>query len=315
MAGTLPTGPRPVTARGRRSGARRARAAVGSGTRGRLLASGPGGPSLRKAFAPVAGLVLAATLLGVALPERDRFDGVVLDPGHGGAEEGAVAPGGPVEKELVLDVAARVAEGLRRSGVRVVLTRERDEDVALVERTRIANRAEADLFVSIHANAAESAEARGTETYFLSLEASDAFSRTVAERENEALAADVAAPPPEPLDPVEAILGDLAASGHLAESDEFARIAQAELAAIDPAPSRGVKQAPFVVLMGVDMPAALVEIGFLTHPEEAAALREDARRDEIAAALVRAVLEFGRRYDARRGVPGPQTAPEEETQS
>jgi N-acetylmuramoyl-L-alanine amidase len=89
---------------------------------------------------------------------------------------------------------------------------------------------------------------------------------------------------------------------HLQESSEFAMIAQEELAAVDRARSRGVKQAPFVVLMGVQMPASLVEIGFLTNPTDEAGLRRDRRRDAIADALSEAVGAFGERYDARRGV-------------
>ena len=99
-----------------------------------------------------------------------------------------------------------------------------------------------------------------------------------------------------------AILGDLIATEHLAGSNEFARLAQKQLARADGMPSRGVKQAPFVVLLGVQMPAALVEIGFLTRPIDAAELRQGETLDRLVASLTRAVLEFGRRYDARRGV-------------
>lgn len=245
----------------------------------------------------------AAALASVAAAEgrEDRFDTVVVDAGHGGDDHGAQGPDGLLEKTLVLEVAQSVAAKLRERGVRVVLTRESDRAVALQERTRIANDASGDLFVSIHANAAPSPAAAGTETFFLSLEASDERARSVAARENEAFTSGVSAATA-PDDPVTAILGDLAHTEHLIESDEFARLALERLDAADPAPSRGVKQAPFVVLMGVRMPAALVEIGFLTNPDEAGRLAAPERREEIAAALAAAVEEFGRRYDARRGV-------------
>jgi N-acetylmuramoyl-L-alanine amidase len=242
-------------------------------------------------------------------PAGERFDTVVVDAGHGGDDHGAAGPEGLLEKDVVLEVARRVAERLQAQGLRVVLTRDHDLAVPLPERTRIANEARADLFVSIHANSAPSRLARGMETYFLSLDASDEASGRVAARENEAFGR--SAPDLGPsADPLSAILGDLANTEHLVDSDEFARLTHARLAAIDPVPSRGVKQAPFVVLMGVRMPAALVEIGFITNPKEARGLAAGERQGEIADAIAAAVLEFGRRYDARRGAGAAAAVPE-----
>ena len=120
---------------------------------------------------------------------RDRFDTVVIDAGHGGEDEGARGPHGLLEKDVVLDVARSLAARLKHAGLHVVMTRARDEFVPLEERTSIANDARADLFISIHANAAHDDGARGSETYFMSLEASDEHARGVALRENEAFAA------------------------------------------------------------------------------------------------------------------------------
>jgi N-acetylmuramoyl-L-alanine amidase len=231
----------------------------------------------------------------------DRFDTVVIDPGHGGEDEGAKGPNGVLEKDVVLDVGRRLAEELEDAGLRVVLTRSSDEFVSLDKRTHIANDARGDLFVSIHANAAKDVSIRGTETFFLSLEATDEAARRVAERENQAFATAL------PLegasdDPLVAILGDLIATEHLKESQEFSRLAQAQLAQIDPNASRGVKQALFVVLSGVQMPASLVEIGFITNGRDEGKLRSRRGRRSIASALAAAVLEFRRRYDARHGV-------------
>jgi N-acetylmuramoyl-L-alanine amidase len=170
----------------------------------------------------------------------------------------------------------------------------------------VANEARGDLFLSIHANAAHSRRVRGIETFFLSLDASDEAAGELALRENEALAAaGVAAA--EPGDPLATILGDLIATEHMQESDELARLVQKSLAPPETTTSRGVKQAPFVVLMGVGMPATLVEIGFITHPEEERVLVSSRGQEDAADALARAVREFGRRYDARRGV-GPTVA-------
>src|SRR5690606_20807339 len=211
-------------------------------------------------------------------------------------------------------VARRLRARLAAAGLRVLLTRDSDVYVPLVERTRIANEAHGDLFISIHANAASASAARGIETYFLSLEASDDAARQVAARENAAFR-DLTVPAVAVDDPLVGILGDLAASELMQESDEFARLAQREVASLDGAPSRGVKQAPFVVLMGLEMPAALVEIGFVTNPHDARALASPERRERIAQALARAVLEFGRRYDARRGIQAPAAEPAAPAQS
>jgi N-acetylmuramoyl-L-alanine amidase len=235
---------------------------------------------------------------------RDRFDAIVLDAGHGGHDEGATGPSGLHEKDLVLDVTKLLAARLRERGVTVLLTRSRDEFLSLEERTAVANDARADLFLSIHANASSSRKPRGIETYFASLDATDDAALATAERENSAFGA--AAPNFETADPLAAILGDLIETQHLQESSEFAKLAQAELSSVGRARSRGVKQAPFVVLMGVQMPASLVEIGFLTNPDDEKGLRRSRQRAAIADALAEAVMVFADRYDARRGVRSAQ---------
>jgi N-acetylmuramoyl-L-alanine amidase len=231
---------------------------------------------------------------------QERFDTIVLDAGHGGEDDGARGARGLVEKELVLDVGQRVAVRLRKHKLRVVMTRDDDRFVPLEERFAIANDARGDLFVSIHANAAENSSVRGVETFFLAVDASDEDARRVASRENEAFGG--ATGLPDLADPLSAILGDLIFSDYMNESNEFARLAQRGLANEDPSNSRGVKQAPFVVLQGVQMPSSLVEIGFVTNAAEEKRLRTSRARDRIAKALVAAVLEFGEHFDARRGV-------------
>ena len=250
------------------------------------VGAGPRGSGAAKARLETAGL--------------DRFDVVVLDAGHGGHDEGAIGPSGLREKDLVLDVTRRLARRLVERGLHVVLTRRDDRFLALEERTAVANDARADLFISIHANASTSKKPRGIETYFASLESSDEESRRVAERENIALGA--TAPSADSSDPLAAILGDLIETEHLQASNEFAKLAEDALSATAGDRSRGVKQAPFVVLLGVRMPSTLVEIGFVTHPGEEGQLRKSNRKDAIANDLARAVVEFGRRTDARRGV-------------
>jgi len=256
-----------------------------------------------------AGLVLAQPAVADAPGGRgpvDRFDTVVIDAGHGGEDEGAVGPSGLTEKDLVLGLSHRLADRLRAQGLRVVLTRHADVFVPLEARTSIANDARADLFVSIHANASRTRNARGVETFFQSLEASDEAASEVAARENAAFGASSAQTGAAGALP--AILGDLMRNDSMRESNEFAKLAQAELSRAAPTRSRGVKQASFVVLRGVQMPSSLIEIGFLTNVADERALKREAHRDAIADALARAVKTFGKRYDERRGIAaGPRT--------
>ncbi len=234
-----------------------------------------------------------------AEPERRRrrrspgVRTIVLDPGHGGTETGAVGPGGSAEADLTLLVARALRLQLeRRLPVRVVMTRTEDVDVPLETRTAIANQNRADLYISLHFNSSFGTRARGAETYFLSREASDQLAAAVAEAENQASRAS-----PE-LD-LQMILWDLAQSYHLAESQRFANLVQEELNIALGLRDRGVKQAPFTVLMGAQMPAVLVELGFLSNPEEEEKLQSPAYRAELVDALVRAVSRFKRQVEDR----------------
>lgn len=264
-------------------------------------------PGMGLLRATASGALLALAMgcgpwVSIALAEGGRpvFDTVVIDAGHGGEDHGARSPGGLAEKEIVLDVSRRLAARLRAQGLSVKLTRQDDRFVPLETRTSLANAAGADLFISVHANSAGTARPKGVETYFVSLDASDAGAGRLARRENSAFAGEpslaVAA------DPLAALLGDLVVTEHVHESSEFAKLVQGELAGLGGGDVRGVKQAPFVVLMGVEMPAALVEIGFLSNAEDAGELRSARHREAIADSITRAVVAFGRRYDARRGV-------------
>jgi N-acetylmuramoyl-L-alanine amidase len=229
-----------------------------------------------------------------------RFGTVVVDAGHGGGDHGARGPKGLLEKNLVLDVARRLVKRLSAQGLGVVMTRDADAFVPLEERTRIANDAAADLFVSIHANASSLRGVHGIETFFASLEATDESARALAQRENLAFGATAARAGEG--DPLLAILGDLLATEHLADAQEFARMTQRRLATAEASRSRGVKQAPFVVLMGVHMPAVLVEVGFLTNSAEEGRLVGERERERIAGGLADAVAAFRRRQDARLGL-------------
>jgi len=226
---------------------------------------------------------------------------IVIDPGHGGKEVGAVGPNGMLEKDLTLTFARKLAESLSRQiGARVILTRDDDSLVSLDQRTAIANQYQADLFLSVHLNAAVVAHAKGSETYFLSLEASDELARKAAETEN-ASQSDAGSD-------LKLILWDLAQQAYLDESSRFAQAIQEELNAATSIANRGVKQAPFKVLIGATMPAALVEIGFISNPEEEAKLQTSEFQDSMVAAMTRAIERYKNDYETRIGVIKPAPA-------
>jgi N-acetylmuramoyl-L-alanine amidase len=238
-------------------------------------------------------------------PAPSRVVTIVIDAGHGGPETGAIGPGGLQEKVATLQIARRLAAALPQTlACRVVLTRDSDSAISLDDRTAVANHEKADLFLSIHANSSRTPGARGSETYYLSLEASDKLAQEVASRENQV------APSPTPgagssdHPDLAFILWDLAQSAHLKESSELAEAIQEELNALSGTQSRGIKQAPFRVLVGATMPAVLVETAFISNPEEEKALALASFQQNVADAVARAV---GRFFARRKG--NTQTPP------
>ena len=212
---------------------------------------------------------------------------IVVDAGHGGSETGAKGPSGLLEKDVTLDMAKRIQAGLAsRLGVRVILTRETDKQVSLDDRTALANHERADLFLSIHVNASPATKASGAETYFLSYQATDDEARAAAALENKTIGVDPGS------QALGMVLWDLAQSQYLAESSKLAEAIQENLNELLRIESRGVKQAPFKVLMGATMPAVLVEIGFITNSEEEARLKDSSYREKIAQAIIDSVAAF-----------------------
>jgi N-acetylmuramoyl-L-alanine amidase len=207
---------------------------------------------------------------------------VVLDPGHGGEDLGARGPGGESEKEITLAVARATAARLQAAGVTARLTREGDETVSLTDRTALANRLQATVFLSIHVNASPARGAHGAETYYMSVDASDPQAAQAAAREN------ASAPP----DTLQLILWDLAHVANLNNSARLARVVQERLNALQGIRDRGIRQAPFVVLTGATMPSTLVEVGFLSNAQEAGRLLARDTQEEIAAALAEAITEY-----------------------
>jgi N-acetylmuramoyl-L-alanine amidase len=245
-------------------------------------------------------MALLAAALALALAAREPVFTVVVDPGHGGDQEGALSPAGEKEKDVVLAIAQRISMHLKKAGVKAVLTRTGDIAVPLANRAAIATAIRADLFLSVHLNSMPTAEQRrtfqGVETYFLSPDATDTRASAVAAREN----ADRLAGEPEvdPDDPVAAILGDLEDAASLQGSSRLAYALHERIVAQLGAEDHGVKQAPFYVLAGARMPAVLLELGFISHAGEAARLRTREYQERIAEAVVDGVRAF--RAEGRR---------------
>jgi N-acetylmuramoyl-L-alanine amidase len=245
-------------------------------------------------------------------PEGPGVRTVVIDPGHGGDDVGARGPGGALEKDVTLAIARKVRAAVANTlGLQAFLTRDRDQDVALDERAAFANNYKSDLFISIHANASRAQGARGSEVYFLSYQASDDESRRVAAMEGGEIPASASAPASSD---VALILWDMAQAEHLAESSSLASRIQEELAEVSGNERRGVKQAPFRVLVGAAMPAVLVEVAFISNSEEEKLLTSEAYQNRIAAAVVRGIARYQRDQTQRAGVsprdpagPGPKS--------
>ena len=196
-------------------------------------------------------------------------------------------------------------------GVQAFLTRDKDQEIALDERAAFANNYKSDLFISIHANASRAQGARGSEVYFLSYQASDDESRRVAAQEGGAVPVGASAPPGSD---VALILWDMAQAEHLEESSSLASRIQEELAEVTGSQGRGVKQAPFRVLVGASMPAVLVEVAFISNSEEEKLLTSDGYQAKIAAAVVRGIARFQHEQGQRVGTsrreatgPGPKS--------
>jgi N-acetylmuramoyl-L-alanine amidase len=228
---------------------------------------------------------------------------IVIDPGHGGTEEGAKGPGGSLEKDATLALARSVAETLQRRGYRIVLTRTTDATVGLDDRAAAANAAKADVFLSLHCNASRAAAAHGTEVYYLSLDASDRAAAALAESENRAPAGGATAEKNSAVRDLDLILWDLAQNQHLGASARLAEIVQADFNKLLGIATRGVKQAPFRVLIGVNAPAVLVEVSFITNADEEKKITSEEFRRQVAETLAGSLDTFFKTADGAAPVP------------
>jgi N-acetylmuramoyl-L-alanine amidase len=260
-------------------------------------------------FALAALLLLAAP--PVASPTGpDRHPRIVLDAGHGGAQEGALGPGGLFEKALALDLARELKAELERAGVEVLLTREQDVLLPLADRVSFANHARPDLFLSLHANSMPTRKLRarveGIETFFLSASASGEDALRTASQENAGAGASGAVPAQR--DTLAFILADLQRGEAHSDSARLAYAVHRRLVATTGAVDLGVQQAPFYVLMGVEAPAVLVEVGFISHPGEGRRLGDAAYRGRLVTALTEGIRAFLAEGEARDRAPAAPSA-------
>ncbi len=214
---------------------------------------------------------------------------VVIDAGHGGHDTGTIGPDGLMEKDLVLDVALRLGKLItQRLGANVVYTRSEDVFIPLEDRTKTANEEKADLFISIHANSSPEPSATGVETYYFNL-TSDKSGLDLATRENATAGSSIS--------DLNDLLHKAVLETKQEESREFAQKVQASLWATsvkmnNRSRDRGVRQAPFVVLIGAMMPSVLAEIGFVSNPHDERYLKRNDQREKIAEALFKGVSQY-----------------------
>ena len=226
----------------------------------------------------------------VAEKNKWRFSTIIIDPGHGGKDPGAVGYRGTLEKDIALDVAKRLEKKITKNmKIKTVLTRDEDIFLKLAERTKIANENNGSLFISIHANAATDRRASGFETFLIGPNKNEAAVR-VAARENAVL--ELEGFSGKKLTNEDLIKATIAQSAFASKSEQFAALVQEEIGKRVQGKNRGVKQAGFYVLMGASMPNVLVELGFISNLAEEKKLRSSQYREVLATAIFRAVEKY-----------------------
>ena len=228
-----------------------------------------------------------------------RIETIVVDPGHGGKDPGAIGKSRIYEKTVVLDVAKRLKKRLVAGGIDVILTRDSDEFIPLPQRAAIANRAKADFFISIHANASRSRKLNGVEVYYLS-EATDDSARALAIAKNNSIEFKNSKGK-KFTSILNAILWDIRLHVNRIESIELAKNICSAISRETGAKNRGARSARFYVLKGAQMPAVLVEMGYISNNREEEKLRTDSYREKVAKAIAKAVFSYKDEYEKTNG--------------
>lgn len=238
---------------------------------------------------------------GIIDPKDFLIRTVVIDPGHGGKDPGAIGKNGLREKDVNLEVALKVEALLKKSGLKVVMTRNRDTYVPLSDRTNKANHSNANLFVSIHCNSSRKRELQGFEAYFLSAAKTD-HERAVAHRENLSVRFEDPSLDSTSLDDLQFIFWDLAQNEFLRESEEWAEIMSAEFTnGSESNNRREVRQAGFFVLNGAKMPSLLLELGYISNSKEEKLLSDKGYQHDLADRIYRGIVSYIDRYHKKLG--------------
>jgi N-acetylmuramoyl-L-alanine amidase len=219
---------------------------------------------------------------------------VVIDPGHGGNDPGTIGKTGLREKDVNLDIAKRLSSLLRLEGIETVMTRTTDKFIPLEQRVQIANNSHADLFISVHSNSNRLRSLNGFEIYYIS-EGIDDFQRALSSAEGSVLNLDTAYFY-HPSKDLKAIVWDMIYNYNRAESIELSRSIRRSLDANLPARVLRIKGANYYVLKGVQIPAALIEIGFLSNHKEERLLKNSYYRQNIADAIARGIKDYAKEY-------------------
>jgi len=219
-----------------------------------------------------------------------EFNTIIIDPGHGGKDPGSIGYKGTKEKDITLDVAKRLAKKIQKNlKVKTILTRDEDVWMRLQDRTRLANDKNGRLFISIHVNSVEDRRANGFETYMIGTNKNAAAVRTAA-RENAVL--DLEGTNSAKLTDEDLITATMAQAGFAKQSEQFAALVQEEMNKRVQSKNRGVKQAGFYVLMGASMPNVLIELGFISNPNEEKKLNSSSYKDMLATSIYYAILKY-----------------------
>ena len=245
--------------------------------------------------------VLLPKIQRIQKPSEKKFKvtKIVLDPGHGGRDPGAISRSGIREKNIVLDVARRIKTALERQGIDIIMTRNSDVFVPLEMRARIANGSNADFFISIHANASKARWTRGFEVYYLS-EATDDNARAQAASENSALDYEENAVDRHSKD-IDAIIWDLKLTENREVSIELAGFICQEVSRILGVNECSIKSARFYVLKGAEMPSVLVELSYLSNRYDERNLKDSDYRQKLAEGIMSGILGYRDEYDRTNG--------------
>jgi N-acetylmuramoyl-L-alanine amidase len=235
--------------------------------------------------------------------QKSGMKTVVIDPGHGGIEPGAKGGSGAMEKDVTLAISLKLKALLEKSmSCEVIMTRDRDMDVPLETRAALANNHRADLFLSIHVNGSKRESASGSETFFMSLNATDEETRRLAYLENKSSGIENRMATSSG-DELKMILWDMAQTAFIRQSSQLAELIQSELNTLLGTKDRGVKQAPFKVLCGVAAPAVLVEVAFMSNPEEEQKLIDEGFQTSVAQAIYRGLVGYMRAVGSKPPAP------------